>query len=59
MQSMVERIERVRAREVALETLLDLARRLSERLGARVLLKREGLQPVHSFKLRGAYNHGW
>ncbi|HIF21260.1 MAG TPA: pyridoxal-phosphate dependent enzyme [Gemmatimonadetes bacterium] len=59
MQSMVERIERVRAREIALETPLDPARRLSERLGARVLLKREDLQPVRSFKLRGAYNNGW
>ena len=56
MQSMVERIERARAREIPLETPPDPARRLSERLGARVLLKREDLQPVHSFKLRGAYN---
>mgnify|MGYP001496414670 FL=1 len=53
---MVERIERARAREIPLETPPDPARRLSERLGARVLLKREDLQPVHSFKLRGAYN---
>ncbi|HEY4037454.1 MAG TPA: threonine ammonia-lyase, biosynthetic, partial [Burkholderiaceae bacterium] len=34
----------------------DPAPRLSERLGNRVLLKREDLQPVFSFKLRGAYN---
>ncbi len=32
------------------------ARKLSESLGHRVLLKREDLQPVFSFKLRGAYN---
>ena len=56
MQSIVERIERARAHEIARRTPLERARRLSERLGARVLLKREDLQPVHSFKLRGAYN---
>ena len=58
MQSIVEQIERARARahEIARRTPLERARRLSERLGARVLLKREDLQPVHSFKLRDAYN---
>src|SRR5882724_13535453 len=30
--------------------------RLGRRLGCRVLLKREDLQPVFSFKIRGAYN---
>jgi threonine dehydratase len=42
--------------DVALETPLDLAPGLSARLGNRVHLKREDLQPVHSFKLRGSYN---
>ena len=42
--------------EVARRTPLDPAPRLSARLGAEVLLKREDLQPVFSFKLRGAYN---
>ncbi|MGO9607610.1 MAG: threonine ammonia-lyase, biosynthetic [Candidatus Binataceae bacterium] len=37
-------------------TPLDDARRLSERLGTPVLLKREDLTPIFSFKLRGAYN---
>ncbi len=41
---------------MALETSLDHAPRLSQRLGNRVMLKREDLQPVFSFKLRGAYN---
>jgi threonine dehydratase len=41
---------------VAVETPLDEAARLSRRIGNRVLLKREDLQPVFSFKLRGAYN---
>ena len=40
----------------AVESSLDAAPRLSERLGNRVLLKREDQQPVFSFKLRGAYN---
>jgi len=42
--------------EVARQTPLDRADRLSARLGSDVLLKREDLQPVFSFKLRGAYN---
>jgi threonine dehydratase len=42
--------------DVASETPLDLATNLSRRLGNRILLKREDLQPVFSFKLRGAYN---
>ncbi|KAJ3196626.1 threonine deaminase, partial [Irineochytrium annulatum] len=42
--------------DVAKETPLQLAQNLSTRLGNRILLKREDLQPVFSFKLRGAYN---
>ncbi len=42
--------------DVAIESPLDPARTLSRRLGNQVLLKREDLQPVFSFKLRGAYN---
>ncbi len=45
-----------RVYEVAIETPLTEATRLSRRLGLRVLLKREDLQPVFSFKVRGAYN---
>src|SRR5262245_52455364 len=45
-----------RVYDVARETPLDPAPRLSARLGNEVLLKREDLQPVFSFKLRGAYN---
>ena len=37
-------------------TPLELAPKLSSRLGSEVWLKREDLQPVFSFKLRGAYN---
>lgn len=45
-----------RVYEVAIESPLTEARRLSRRIGHRVLIKREDLQPVFSFKLRGAYN---
>jgi threonine dehydratase len=45
-----------RVYDVARETPLDLAPRLSRRLSNEILLKREDLQPVFSFKLRGAYN---
>ena len=45
-----------RVYDVAQETPLDPAMRLSQRLGNRVWMKREDLQPVFSFKLRGAYN---
>ncbi|MFA5939288.1 MAG: threonine ammonia-lyase, biosynthetic [Sinimarinibacterium sp.] len=50
------RIEAARVYDVAVVSPLDEAPRLSQRLGNRVLLKREDTQPVHSFKLRGAYN---
>ncbi len=42
--------------DVAVETPLQHARFLTERLGNQILLKREDLQPVFSFKIRGAYN---
>ncbi|MCP3937721.1 MAG: threonine ammonia-lyase, biosynthetic [Actinomycetia bacterium] len=52
----LRRILNARVYEIAQETPLDEAPLLSERLGNRVLLKREDLQPVFSFKIRGAYN---
>ncbi|KAL1541343.1 Threonine dehydratase biosynthetic, chloroplastic [Salvia divinorum] len=42
--------------DVAYESPLQLAAKLSEKRGANIWLKREDLQPVFSFKLRGAYN---
>ena len=45
-----------RVYDVVKETPLTLATNLSNRLECNVLLKREDLQPVFSFKLRGAYN---
>ncbi len=52
----IERILRARVYEAAIETPLDYAPVLSSRLNNAVYLKREDLQPVFSFKLRGAYN---
>ena len=52
----MKRVLQSRVYEVAHETPLVEAGRLSSRLGNRVWMKREDLQPVHSFKLRGAYN---
>ncbi len=52
----VKKILASRVYDVALETPLHEARALSNRVGNRVFLKREDLQPVFSFKLRGAYN---
>jgi threonine dehydratase len=51
-----KKILNARVYDVAIESPLDPMPRLSERLGADVRLKREDLQPVYSFKLRGAYN---
>ncbi|GFR47671.1 hypothetical protein Agub_g9415 [Astrephomene gubernaculifera] len=45
-----------RVYDVAIQSPLEEARKLSEAVGNTVLLKREDLQPVFSFKLRGAYN---
>jgi threonine dehydratase len=52
----VERILKARVYDVAIESPLERAARLSKRLDNEILLKREDLQPVFSFKLRGAYN---
>jgi threonine dehydratase len=52
----LRRILNARVYDVAHQTPLEPAPALSARLGNQVLLKREDLQPVFSFKLRGAYN---
>ena len=52
----IERILKARVYDVAIESPLEPAPLLTQRLGNKILLKREDLQPVFSFKLRGAYN---
>jgi threonine dehydratase len=56
MNGYLKRILNARVYDVAVETPLEVAPNLSARLGNTLLLKREDMQPVFSFKLRGAYN---
>jgi threonine dehydratase len=55
-RDLLERILTALVYDVAIESPLEPAPRLSGRLGSPAWLKREDLQPVFSFKLRGAYN---
>lgn len=52
----LERILTAQVYDVAIESPLELVTHLSARIHNQVLLKREDLQQVFSFKLRGAYN---
>jgi threonine dehydratase len=52
----LEKILTARVYDVAVETPLEVQPNLSRRIGNTLLLKREDMQPVFSFKLRGAYN---
>ena len=54
--TLIKKILSTRVYDVAIETPVHQAPFLSKRLGRPVLLKREDLQPVYSFKCRGAYN---
>ena len=51
-----QKIENSRVYDVAKNTPLEYQPILSTRIGNRILLKREDMQPIFSFKLRGAYN---
>ena len=55
-QRYIKKILDARVYDVAIESPLTKARSLTKRLGNNILLKREDLQPVFSFKIRGAYN---
>ena len=55
-QKYLNKILRAPVYAVAVETPLEFAPRLSKKLDNHVQLKREDLQQVFSFKLRGAYN---
>ena len=52
----IEKILRAKVYDVAQESPLDYAPVLTKRFNNQIYLKREDLQPVFSFKLRGAYN---
>lgn len=55
-QTYLKRILDARIYDLAIETPLETVPLISSRTGNSVLLKREDLQPVFSFKIRGAYN---
>lgn len=55
-ENYIKKILRAKVYDVASETPTEKARFLSERLGNNVMIKREDLQPIFSFKIRGAYN---
>ncbi|MGN0854280.1 MAG: threonine ammonia-lyase, biosynthetic [Kiritimatiellia bacterium] len=56
MKNYLSKILNATVYDVAVKTPLDEATALSRKFGCRFLLKREDLQPVHSYKIRGAYN---
>jgi len=53
---LIEKVLTARVYDVAIESPLDPAKSLSKRYNNNIFLKREDLQPVFSFKLRGAFN---
>lgn len=55
-QHYIKKILDSKVYDIALETPITNARILTKRFANNVLLKREDLQPVFSFKIRGAYN---
>ena len=56
MEDYLQKILRARVYDVAKETPLEEGKKLSQRIKNKIFFKREDLQPVFSFKLRGAYN---
>ncbi|HAR07069.1 MAG TPA: threonine ammonia-lyase, biosynthetic, partial [Cobetia sp.] len=56
LEATVKKILQARVYEAARETPISPAPMLSRRFNNQILIKREDLQPVHSFKVRGAYN---
>ena len=56
LDSLVGQVLTSRVYEVSKETPLDSANKLSRRLRNNIKFKREDLQPIFSFKIRGAYN---
>lgn len=56
VEKYVKKILEANVYDVAIQTPLEIAPLLSSRTGSEVLLKREDMQPVFSFKIRGAYN---
>ena len=51
-----KKIEEAEVYDLAIRSPLEFAKNLSKRLSNEIFIKREDLQPIFSFKLRGAYN---
>ncbi len=56
MEEILQKIIRARVYDVAIETPLEKAKKLSSKLNNTIWFKREDLQPIFSFKIRGAFN---
>ena len=56
LKSIYNKIKKTKVYDIAVKTPLDYAKNLSKRLENEIYIKRDDLQPVFSFKLRGAYN---
>lgn len=56
METSVRQTLLAKVYDIAVETPLDYAKKSSHILGNNIYIKREDLQPINSFKLRGAYN---
>ncbi len=56
LKSVYNKIKTSNVYDVAVKTPLDYAKNLSKKLNNKIYIKRDDLQPVFSFKLRGAYN---
>ena len=56
LKSVYNKIKKTNVYDIAVKTPLDYAKNLSKRLENEIYIKRDDLQPVFSFKLRGAYN---
>ena len=56
LKSVYNKIKKSNVYDVAIRSPLDFAKNLSNKLNNNIFIKRDDLQPVFSFKLRGAYN---
>ena len=56
LKTVYNKIKSSNVYDLAIKTPLDYAKNLSKKLNNKIYIKRDDLQPVFSFKLRGAYN---
>ena len=56
LNTVYEKIKTANVYDIAIKSPLEYAKNISKKLNNKIYIKREDLQPVFSFKLRGAYN---